>query len=121
MYRINEESGRLVGIWTDGQLTAEDLAHMTADLEERIARHGRLRLLFRADNFRGWEGGAFSCVMWFSRQHDVDVERVAMVGDKAWEVWVREFKACLTCAWARYFEPTELGEAWAWLRSDLNE
>lgn len=118
MYRINEASGALVGIWSNGRLSTEELDYLTVDLQDRIAQHGRIRLLFRTDNLCEWGRAALCRLLRFSRRHEAHIERVAVVGEQDWEPRMRELTVCLAGAEARHFLTRDLGWAWAWLSSD---
>lgn len=118
MYRINETSGALVGVWTDGRLTAQDLERLAVDLEKRIARYGQLRLLFRARYVCGWDATAFSNVERFSQRLNACIERVAIVGEQDGGRYPRGLAHRMAGADAHHFLSHELGQAWAWLQSD---
>ena len=83
VYRINEASGVLRGVWTDGRLSAEDLDRLTGgpgEADLRYPQYGRLRLLFRTDNFCGWDARrCLMSAMRFNRRHEARLERVALV------------------------------------------
>jgi hypothetical protein len=51
----------------------------------------------------------------FSTTHCTKIERIALVGDKAWEKWMAGVCKPFTMAKVRYFEPAEIDAAWAWL------
>jgi hypothetical protein len=116
MYRINEAAGALVGVWTDGRLSAEDQRALTAELEERVAAYGRLRLLFRADHADGWDASACAALRQFGCRHAAHIERLAVVGERHREAWARSLAACVLAPRARYFPAARLGEAWGWLQ-----
>lgn len=116
MYRINEATGALVGIWTDGRFTAEDQHALATELEARIATCGRLRLLFRADHARGWDASACSAVRGFGRRYEADIERLAVVGERHREAWGRALSACMPESRARHFPLARQGDAWTWLQ-----
>lgn len=116
MYRINEEIGEHVGVWTDGRFTAEDQHALATELEARIAAFGRIRLLFRADHARGWDASACAALRRFGCRHGAHIERLAVVGERHREAWARSLAACVLARRARHFPAARLGEAWGWLQ-----
>ncbi|MCK4846227.1 MAG: STAS/SEC14 domain-containing protein, partial [Deltaproteobacteria bacterium] len=49
-------------------------------------------------------------------KHHGDLERMALVGEKKWEKWMASFTKPFTKAEVRYFDASEVDQAWEWLR-----
>lgn len=120
MYEIiREDEGRAVGIRARGQLTGDDLDELSAYLDRQIEEHGTISMLFEMDDFEGWEADAFFKDLKFDITHNADVERVAMVGDEAWEQWMARLMEIFAHAEVQFYNRTHLAEAWAWVRGKV--
>ena len=114
--KLNEtEDGRAMEIQVSGKLTHEDYEQFVPELERLIREHGKIRILFEMSNFHGWEFAALWDDVKFDAKHFSHIERLAMVGDKAWEKGMSAFCRPFTTARIRYFNHTALSEARAWL------
>lgn len=51
----------------------------------------------------------------FDVKHFNDIERLAIVGESAWEKWMAAFCKPFTTAKIRYFPAEQLAEARAWI------
>jgi hypothetical protein len=69
-------------------------------------------------DFHGWNTGALWEDIKFGLKHFMDIERIAMVGDKKWEKGMSAFCKPFTTAKIRYFDPSQVEEARTWLESD---
>jgi len=98
-----------------GKLTKEDYGTFVPVLEDAIKRHGKIRLLFLMTDFKGWELSALWEDVKFDAKHFAHIERLAMVGDKAWERGMAVFCKPFTTAKVKYFDRAELAEAKRWI------
>lgn len=98
-----------------GKLTKEDYEAFVPLLERAIEEHGRIRLLFLMTDFQGWKPSALWADTMFGAKHFRDIERVAMVGDKAWEHGMAIFCRPFTTGEVRYFDRSDLAAAEAWI------
>jgi hypothetical protein len=105
--------------WTvTGQLTQHDLAEAQRQVAELMRSQPRVRLLVIVQDFQGWQRGDDWEDLTFQNEHDAQIERMAIVGEKKWEELTgafvgkgfREFPIA-------YFAPTELAQARAWLNA----
>jgi SpoIIAA-like len=87
-------------------------------LVDAAAAAGKLRLLAEFHDFRGWDAGALWDDIKFAATHCRKFDRIALVGDKAWERWMAKVCGPFTMARVRYFDATELDAAWAWLAGE---
>jgi hypothetical protein len=109
------EDGRLLTIAARGQFRKADLEQAQAALEAAIARHGKVRALFIAEDFQGWERGQDWGDIGFMVEHDDDIERIAVVGEARWREEILMFLgAGIRSAPVRFFEPgaAELARRW---------
>ena len=109
----------LVAIRVSGDLTAADYEALESLLRDRVRRYGRLRLLIHMDDFTGWDSLE---ALWgdvkFGAHHARHVERLAMVGDAAWERWATKLGGLFTSGTVRYFDAADLDAAWAWVQGE---
>ncbi len=109
--------GNTIAIRATGKLTHEDYQAFLPKLEEQIKQLGKVSVLMELDNFKGWELNAAKDDVEFALKHVEDIERFAVVGDKAWEHWmVAMVKPFVLSADVKYFNREDLQEAWDWLR-----
>jgi hypothetical protein len=112
---LDRSAGKTIGLKVIGKLTDADYDAMLPDLEKAIAESGPLRLLCDLEGFTGMEIGAFWQDFKFSLRHVRDFERLAVVGDKAWEEWYARLANPLFKADIRHFPVAEIEAAWTWL------
>lgn len=119
--QLKEElGGRLVKVHVSDKLNKEDFERFVPEVERLITDHGRVRVLFDMQEFRGWNVGGLWEDVKFSVNHFNDVERVAMVGERKWQEWMASFCKPFTTAEIRYFEPNEADQAHDWLVSEMD-
>lgn len=114
-----EEGGKILTIKLTGKLTKEDYLQFLPEVERLIEANGKLRLLVQMHDFHGWTAGALWQDIKFDMKHFRDIERLALVGDKAWEHGMAAFCKPFTSATVRYFDEGQLGEARTWIHADL--
>jgi hypothetical protein len=120
-----EGGGRILVVEMSGILRNADCQQFVLKAEQLIKEHGKLRILCKAHNFAGWETGTFqkeqpdNSVYDFELKHFADVERVAFVGDEAWEQTWAAFRKPFAAAEVRYFKDEQSGEARRWMYDDL--
>jgi hypothetical protein len=114
---IEMEDGKTLEAHAGEKLTKADYQELVPRFEALVQRHGKLRLLFDMSGFHGWDARALWEDMKFDAKHFNDLERIAMVGDRKWQKWMRAFCKPFTTAEVRYFDQTEIAEARSWLKS----
>ena len=107
--------GKVLEVALTGRLTREDYAHFLPTVERLVKAHGKLRLLVEMHDFHGWSAGALWEDIKFDLKHFRDIERLAIVGDKAWERGMAAFCKPFTAAKVRYFERSTIDQARSWL------
>jgi hypothetical protein len=80
-----------------------------------VKQHGKIRVLFRMNDFHGWEAAALWDDIKFDLTHFSDIERLAIVGEKRWEKGMATFCRPFTTASIRYFDVADIEAARAWL------
>lgn len=114
-----EEDGKILKITLSGKLTKEDYGHFVPEVERLVKEHGKIRMLVQMRDFQGWTAGALWQDIKFDLKHFRDIERLALVGDKAWEHGMAWFCNPFTTAVIRYFDVSDLKQAEAWLHVEL--
>ena len=115
---LPESDGPLIALALSGKLTHEDFEPVTPELDERIAAAGgTIRLLLDLRAFEGWDDLR---AMWdhfrLVKDHHRAVERIALVGDAAWERRLAELADRFALAEVGVYASDRFDEALAWLR-----
>ncbi len=115
----HEAQGKVLNVSVREKLTREDYERLVPDFEALAEQHGKLRVLFQMDDFHGWSAGALWEDVKLDARHFSDIERIAMVGDKAWEKGMSVFCKPFTTASIRYFDHADLDQARSWVYEGL--
>ncbi len=99
-----------------GQLDSAVYAAEREDLDAFLRANDRFRLLLDLREFDGWQGlDALGAHFRLVRDHHGLVERVAIVGDKAWQAMAQRIGRQFIDAPVHYFPADEFEGAKAWL------
>lgn len=113
---IANVSGHVLTLKVSGTLTQPELRSMQAASAAIFGAHGHWRILVLTDNFLGWERGGTWDDFSFQAEHDVHIERMAIVGERKWEDLALLFAVKGMRPFPiQYFLPAQLAEARAWL------
>ena len=113
--QLKSDSPKVLGFKMSGKLHDEDYKAFVPVVEAAVAANGKIRLLAQFEDFHGWDLHALWDDIKFSTKHCLDLERIALVGDKTWEKWMAKVCKPFTMAKIRYFQVSETAAAWAWL------
>jgi SpoIIAA-like len=113
--KLSESSEKVLGFKVSGKLTDEDYKVFVPQIEKIIQEFGRISLLLELDDFHGWDLGAAWDDFKFGMKHSKDFKQVAIVGDKKWEEWMARLAKPFMKAEVKYFEGSQLQDAWEWL------
>ena len=98
-----------------GKLEACDCGGIGPILEERVAQHGKIRLLWEMRDFGGWTVGGLVSDTMFDVKHANDFTRIALVGEKRrHELMTGLMKPFTSSAEVKYFDLHERESALAW-------
>ncbi len=111
--------GKILHVRTSGKLTAEDYEQLVPEFERLVEQHKTIRLLFEMEAFHGWSAGALWEDTKVAFKHFSNIERIAMIGDKAWQEGMAVFCKPFTRAEIRYFGHHEKDRAWEWLTEGI--
>ncbi len=107
--------GNVLGFKMSGKLHDEDYKLFVPMVDKAIAEEGKVRILAEFHDFHGWDAHALWDDIKFSTTHCTKIERIALVGDKAWEKGMATVCKPFTMAKIRYFDAHETDAAKAWL------
>jgi hypothetical protein len=116
---IETGSERVVGWKLHGTLHDEDYQRFLPQVESILTKQGKVRLFVQFEDFHGWDIHAAWDDVKFGASHYSDFERIAMVGDRTWEKWMAALCKPFTKAKVRYFDHSQIEEAWRWLHEEL--
>ena len=108
-------SEKVLGFKLSGKLHDEDYKKFVPAIDDAVGKQGKVRLLAQFHDFHGWDLHALWDDIKFSTTHCTKIERIALVGDKAWEKWMSTVCKPFTMAKIRYFDVAQLDAAKAWL------
>jgi len=105
-----------VTITAVGKLTHHDYEIITPMLEGAIegVKHPKLRVLFDATEFEGWELRAAWDDFKLGLKHGREFEKIAIYGNEGWQEWAAKIGTWFFPGDAKFFETYE--EALEWLR-----
>lgn len=83
---------------------------------DEAGKAGKVRILAQFHDFHGWDTHALWDDIKFATTHCTKIERIALVGEKAWEKWMAKVCVPFTMAKVRYFDVGNLDEAWKWIQ-----
>jgi hypothetical protein len=108
-------TGKILGFELSGLLHDEDYKSFVPKIDAAIAEHGKVRLLAKFHDFKGWDMKALWDDIKFSTTHCTKMERIALVGEKKWEEYMAKVCRPFTMATLKYFDAAELEAAWKWI------
>jgi hypothetical protein len=116
--RLDESSGRVIGFKLSGKLTDADYEEVVPQIESAIEESGKICMLWELEDFHGWDAKAAwdDLKSWIKFRHDLD--RIAIVGEKAWEKWMTKLVELFPGIDAKYFDHSQIQDAWGWLREE---
>jgi hypothetical protein len=112
---LPQTTDRILGFKLSGQLHDADYRAFVPVVEAAIAKNGKVRVLAEFADFHGWDVHALWDDTKFATKHCADVEKLAIVGDRAWEKWMAVVCKFFTLAKIEYFDAKDIDRAWAWV------
>ena len=113
--QLESTSPKVLGFKMSGKLHDEDYKKFVPLVDDAIAKQGKVRLLAQFHDFHGWDVKALWDDIKFSTTHCTKIERIALVGEKAWEKWMAKVCKPFTMAKIQYFDASQIDAAQAWL------
>ena len=110
--KLNEEaSGTVVTLVFKERLEKDDYELFVPQIEKIMESRDKINLLIILKNFSGWSAGAFWEDTKFGIRHFDDIERLAIVGDTAWQKAMAGFVKPFTKAEVKYFDLSDIKQA----------
>ena len=110
--------GRVLRVSVSGSLTAEDYRPFVSEAEGLIGVWGKLRLLIELHDINGFSLGAMWEDLKFDLKHFGEIEKLAVVGEKQWHIWMTEICKPFVAGEVRFFSRSHGEEARVWLLED---
>ena len=113
--QLPSSSEKVLAFKMSGKLHDEDYKTFVPLIDAVAAKQGKVRLLAQFHDFHGWDLHALWDDIKFATTHCTKIERIALVGEKAWEAWMAKVCKPFTMAKLRYFDASQIDAARAWL------
>jgi len=97
-----------------GKLTKEDYECFVPEIERMMKVHDKVRVLVELVDFHVWTAAAAWEDTKFGMRHFSDIERMAIVGEGAWEKGMALLVKPFTKAKVKYFDATQMAAAKTW-------
>ena len=104
-----------VGFKLSGKLHDADYKQFVPLVDAEIAKDGKVNVLAQFHDFQGWDAKALWDDIKFSTTHCTKIQKIAIVGESAWERWMAAVCKPFTMAKIRYFSVAAVPAAQAWL------
>ena len=113
---LNDSTETCIGIKVSQKVTGKDYEDLLSKLDAAIEAHGKINMLLLIQDFQGpADLDAAKADFKFGTGQYRQVERCAFVSDKGWHKWVVKLMDPFTRRTEeKFFEPSQLQEAWAW-------
>jgi hypothetical protein len=116
---LNEDAdAKLLEVKVSGKLSREDYEHFEPAVDKLIESSGKIKILFVMHDFHGWDLGAVWEDTKFATKHCRDIEKIAMVGEHAWEKWMAKICKPFTMSSIKYFDAGQRDQARQWLETE---
>jgi hypothetical protein len=119
MYRtLPQSEGKVLGYECSGTITEPEVKEIHREIESVLEEQGNLRFLIHIADLDFPEAKAVWEDLKLTPTYVKDVERFAIVGDAGWQEWATKVTDLITKGEARFFEASQLDEAWDWVLED---
>ncbi len=115
------KADHIIGIKAEGVLTDADYKKFLPELEQSINNQGPVSAYVDMVDFEGWEAKAAWDDLKFGIAHDLDFDRIAVVGDSKWQQWMIKVSNIFFAADMRYFSAADQQQALDWLQEKQPE
>jgi universal stress protein A len=117
---LDQSTGNVFAMRLSGKLLHRDYQQFVPMLENRIKEYGSVRCFIEMTEFQGIELRALWDEIKIGVQHARQIERCAVVGDRAWERWMTNLsRAIFSHAETRFYDIAERDKAWDWINEGL--
>ncbi len=117
---LDQSSGKVFAMRVIGKLLHRDYEQFVPMVEKLIEEHGSVRCFIEMTEFHGIQLRALWDEIKFDVRHARQIERCAVVGDRAWEAWMTNLsRPIFFNAEIRFFDQAEREKAWEWIEEEL--
>jgi|SaaInl4_135m_RNA_FD_contig_31_657549_length_488_multi_3_in_0_out_0_1 hypothetical protein len=114
---LPQTKGSLIAVNVSGKLTHEDyVEHIIPKIDAVLEKHKKMSLYFELEDFHGWEWQAALDDFKTGVKHRRDIDKVAVVGEKAWHEWVSKIFTLVVTGEIQYFEKPDQAKALKWVQ-----
>ena len=116
MYRqLKEGTGNILGFKIVGGITKKQKKQICEVLEKHIGKSGKIRLLLVVEPRGNMDSEALLFDLSIILSYAESIERMALIGHKAWEqIWVALF-GLFSKIRTQYFDRSDIQAAWKWI------
>jgi len=118
MYRqLKEGSGNILGFKIVGGITKKQKKQICEVVEKQIRKSGKIRLFLVIEPRGKMDSESLLFDLGIMLSYADNIERMALIGHKAWEkTWIALF-GLFSQIRAQYFDRSEIEAAWTWIRT----
>jgi hypothetical protein len=118
---LDQSTGNVFAMRLSGKILHRDYQQFVPMLEKTIEEHGSVRCFIEMTEFHGIELRALWDEIKFDVRHGRQIERCAVVGDRAWESWmIKLSRPIFSRAEIRFYDIAERDKAWEWINEGLS-
>lgn len=115
MLEMTEDAQGILHVTATDKVSRDDIQTFRSRFEEIVEAEGPVRMKIELEDFKGWDSGGLWEDIKFDFAHRESMERVAIIGDKAWQDWGTWLAKPFFKAEIRFFPREDLAKAEAWL------
>ena len=114
-HQLNQGSGNVLGFKIVGGMTKRQKGKICKVLEKQIVKSGKIRLLLVVEPHKTMDVESLLFELNFTLLYADKIERMALVGNKAWkETWFALF-GLFSQIQTQYFDRADIKAAWRWI------
>ncbi len=115
--KIYDSDAATLSVIASGKLTDfEYQSVLIPQLEQAIRQSGKINLLWKMEDFQGWEiHAAWDELVLALKTRDA-IERIALVGEEPWQQKLQKLLQPLTHAEVQYYDQDQYLQAQQWVR-----
>lgn len=114
--KADTSNAGIVRVKASGTVTKADMQAFVPEFDRIAGSSGPVRMLIELDDFTGWDAGGLWEDIKFDVSRQRDLARVAIVGDKVWQLWGTWLSKPFFLPEIRYFDRSEAAQAETWLK-----
>jgi len=115
---IDIKHDNVIATIANGKLQQQDIEKVHPIIHAILDKGLKIRWYLEMNNFEGWNIKGLWKDFKMDVAHERDYERIAVVGEKKWQEWAREFMKPFTNANIKYFEISQKEDAKKWIERD---